>query len=771
VSQASQNIPVHDQRTSGPTLPFPLREAKLSHPPSRPGTVSRAALVEPLRRLEAPPVVSVTAPAGFGKTTLLVQWVERDQRPVVWISVDDRDNDPTVLLTYFAVALDRIQPLNRPVLYLLARPGVSAWSTIAAGLGRELASRSELLIVLDDADHLHQRDSLDALATLVEQVPRGSQLVLAGRAEPDLPLARLRAEGRLDEIGPDELRLNDREAHELVTNAGLEVSEDDATELNRHAEGWPAGLYLAALAGLADASDPHSVATLGGDDRYIADYLRLEALYSVTPAEAEFLTRTSELERMCGPLCDAVLGREDSARVLELLESSNLFLVPLDRRRGWYRYHQLFRDLLRAEMRQREPELVPELNARAMDWFVANDLPEEAIDYGSAAGRTEAVIGLVEALTVPLYLSGRVATLERWLERFGDESALVRHPALAVLGAWVWLLTGHPMRGERWADLVQHKTLTEPLPDGGTSIEPWLALLRAWMCRQGVERARADAELALTELVPGSPWLPTAYGAIGAASLLVGDIAGADRAFADAVKVASELEDLEGGAVGFGLRSVIAMQRGAWDDAAEYARAGRTLAREGRLDSYVTCGIVHVASARVAVHQGHEEQALRHAALVHSVRPLLTSGLPWLSTQVLVELTQVHLRLGDAAAARAVLAEAAAILRQRPKLGVLGDQVAALEQQVASLSGPAGRWAFTLTAAELELLPLLATCLTFAEIAERRYVSRNTVKTQAISIYRKLGASSRSQAIERAAELGLIDPMVDLPRKITPSGR
>jgi LuxR family maltose regulon positive regulatory protein len=281
---------------------------------------------------------------------------------------------------------------------------------------------------------------------------------------------------------------------------------------------------------------------------------------------------------------------------------------------------------------------------------------------------------------------------------------------------------------------------------------------------------RADAELGLAALAPASFWLPTAHGAIGGACLLEGDNAGADRAFADAFEAASELDDPEGGAAALGFRSVLAMQRAAWSDAAEYATEGRTLAREGRLEGYLMCAIVHVASARVAVHEGDEEHALRHLALAHSLRPLLTSGFPWLSTLVLSELTRAHIGLGDVAAARAVVGEAAAILRRRPQLGTLVDEVATLEQRVDDLSGPVGRWAFSLTAAELEILPLLATHLTFPQIAERRSVSPNTIKTQAISVYRKLGASSRSEAVERAAALGLLDPMVDPSRKITRSG-
>lgn len=754
----------------GPPLPLPLLESKLTSPSARRGIVSRGSLVERLRASGDASVITITAPAGFGKTTLLGQWVDADERPFAWISIDDRDNDPTVLLTHLAVALDRIGPLDPSIFDALGRPGPPSWSAIALGIGNDLATRPPRLIVLDDADRLRDRNVIDALTTLLEQVPAGSQIVVAGRGETGLPLARLRVEGRLEEFGPAQLRLNDHEAHELLTKAGLAVSEADATILNGHAEGWPAGLYLASLSGLADPGDPHLVATLRGDDRNIADYLRLEIFDRLESAEIDFLIRTSELDRMCGPLCDAVLGRDDSARVLELLERSNIFVIPLDNRREWYRYHEFFRDLLRAELRRRDPTSLSDLNARAMDWFLANGMPEEAIDHGLAAGRTDSAIGLLENLTFPLYLTGRLATVKKWLHRFGDETTLRQHAVLAILGAWIWLLTGDPVRGDAWADLGEGGTYSHPLPDGGTSTVPWLATLGAWMCRNGVEAMQTDADLAIAELAPQSPWLPTAFGAVGGARLLVGDNEGADRALADAAGAASELSDPEGAATAFGLRSVLAMERGAWASAADFARRGRVLARDGQLEGYCTCAIVHVASARVALHEQDHEEALRYAALAHSLRPLLSAGLPWFSVKVLNELTHVHIRLGDVSGARAVHAEAAEILRHRPELGVLVDEVEALDQRMAAITGPVDRWAFSLTAAELELLPLLATYLTFKEIAARRYVTSNTIKTQAMSVYRKLGASSRSEAVERAAELGLIDPVAGLSRKIPRSG-
>ena len=261
----------------------------------------------------------------------------------------------------------------------------------------------------------------------------------------------------------------------------------------------------------------------------MAEYFRVELLSRLPAAEAEFLMRTSVLDRMSGPLCDAVLQTTRSADTLETLARTNGFVVPLDRRGEWYRYHHLFGELLRDELERSRPDVVRALNRRAMEWCIANELPEAAVVYGHRAGELDTVAGLVDALALPLYYDGRMATVEEWLAWFGDDE-LVRYPALAVFGAWFRALTGRPADAERWLALADGATSAIPLSDGSATIEPRVAALRAHMMPDGVERALADADAALDQLSAESVWRSTAHVARGVAHALLG---ATDRATGD----------------------------------------------------------------------------------------------------------------------------------------------------------------------------------------------------------------------------------------------
>src|SRR6266487_2913287 len=312
-------------RAGGPV--FDLLVSKLRRPVARPGAVRRSALIERLRRGKPYPIVSVVAPSGYGKTTLLSQWAERNGQAFAWVSVDEGDNDPKVLLSYVAEALDAVEPIDRRVFDALASPVSSVPGSVVPRLGSAFWSMtSPVALVLDDVHALHNSECRAALSVLADHVPVGSRLALAGRAEPPLRIARLRAEGRLLEIGPADLSLTCDEASSLLRNVDLTLGEDEVAELHRRTEGWPAGLYLAALYLQEGGSLPGAAVSFGGDDRLVSEYM-----------ESEFLTRTAVLERMCGPLCEAVLELPGSAAALAGLARSNMLLVPLDRRGQWHR--------------------------------------------------------------------------------------------------------------------------------------------------------------------------------------------------------------------------------------------------------------------------------------------------------------------------------------------------------------------------------------------------------------------------------------------------
>ena len=696
--------------------------------------------------------VSIVAPPGSGKTTALAQWAEREQRRFAWVSLDRRDNDPVVLLSYLAEALSPDDGVDPAALDGLT--AASLWTRALPRLGVALASLPEpFVLVLDDVHELENPECLDALAAVLGQVPQGSQLVLSGRTEARLGLAKLRADGELLELGRSALALNDREAHALLTAAGLDVTETEAHALNERAEGWAAGLYLAALS--LEAGDS-SLASFGGDDRFVTDYLRSEELGRVKPAELEFLLRTAVLDRMCGPLCDAVLERQDSTSLLEQLEHDNLFVIALDHQRTWFRYHHLFREMLEAELRRREPELVTSLNARAGSWFEASGESEIAIEYLAAAGDTDGVARLVTACAFPYYRNGRVTTVERWLALFDEPAKLESYPAIAVFGVWMHALRGRPDAAERWALSLDAAGPQGRMPDG-SPFEAWGATVRALLCSKGVEQMELDAELAVSGLAAASPWRPSAILLHAVAVLLSGDLERAELGLEHAAEAAAA-----GGAVWAGVvarceLALLRLERGDLAAAESELAQAEALIDEASSPEYVLTAIVLAVTAKIALARGQSARARAMLVSAQRFRPMLTHALPWFAVQTRLELAKSHLALSDTRGATVLSREAGDVLRRRSGLGTLVAEAAEVRAKLGTVADQSSGWASTLTAAELRLLPFLTTHLSFREIAERLFVSRNTVKTQAISVYRKLDASSRSEAIERATELGLVD--------------
>ena len=720
---------------------------KLRVPRPHPGSVPRSALVNRLRATRAP-VVTLVAPAGYGKTTVVAQWVDRDSRPCAWITLHERDDDPIVFARTLAAAIDPISALDPLVLDALARPARSVWTKLVPRLAEAIASCDPPpIIVLDEIDRIRSCGTLEIVATLVGQLPPEAILVLSSRSQPDLPIPTLRAEGRLFEVGPDELALSPREAERLFAAAGVEPSPEERVALLERTEGWPVGVYLAARAA-AESPDRGARLAFAGDDRAVADYLRLECLGAIPPERLAFLRRTAILARMSGPLCDAVLGGAGSARALEELEATGLLLVPLDRRREWFRYHHLLRDLLRHDLQVHEPELVPTLHARAAAWLETGDDRGAAVWHWLAAGEADRAAALVADLVLPACDEGRLDEAEAWLDCF-DEPQLRRHPALAVLGAWIHLLHGREEAALARLALSEAGADAGPMPDGAASAQPWIAVVRAALCREGAARMAEDADAAVDGLPGSSDWMPLALALQGVAQSLEGDLAAADATLRRAANLALERGASTALAAAVAQRALIAMNLD------EHARAqllaleavevAPTAARVGE-------GALELAlSARALLRCGRFDEA--HAELT-AAEARRAAALPWLAVQTSIELGRARLTLRDLEGARDSLGEAREVLRRHPDLGTLGAEVEAVARTATAGEKRAGRG--RLTAAELRLLPLLATHLSFREIGAQFFVSRNTIKTQAISVYRKLGVSSRSEAIERATQLGLL---------------
>ena len=489
-------------------------ESKLRPPATPAGAVSRTALVNRLRADLGARAISVVAPGGYGKTTLLAQWAARDERRFAWITLDRRDNDPIVLLRHLAAAIDGLAPIDGRALNALAASKPSFWSTVVPRLTSALAAAEKCVLVVEDAHVLCEPDSIEIVSLLAEHVSESSAIVISSRIE--CPIAtRLRMRGGLLELGTPDLALTRREAELLLRSAGAELSREVCEDLLDRTEGWAGALQLAALATRRPANprpeaDEPEVA-FAGDHRFVTAYLHAEYLDGLSEERLAFLRRTSLLERMSGPLCDAVLGRKHSAAELEALRSANLFLVPLDAHGEWYRYHHLFRDLLHRELSVDDAELAPELGATCRRLVRAARRPGGGARL-RAARRATPTVRLASSRRSPC----RPPAAGAARRRSGGSGASTMPGCSSAIP---------PSRC--WVHASMRCAETPPLPSAGSlaaersddpALAPRLAVLRAAMCRDGVGTMLSDARSAVSGLVDDDEWRAT-----GAARLRGGE--------------------------------------------------------------------------------------------------------------------------------------------------------------------------------------------------------------------------------------------------------
>jgi LuxR family maltose regulon positive regulatory protein len=736
---------------------FALVEAKL-HPPSRRhGAVRRERSLRVLEAGASASVVSVVAPPGFGKTMLLAQWVEDQERPVAWLTIDDFDNVPSVFLSYLAVAIDRIHPLDPAAGADILAPGSRVLAAVVPRLASELHRVGRpAVLVLDDVHRLVDRTCLDALAALIDHLPPDFQVAIAARTPPELPIARWRAGGRLLEIGRADLAMDVDETAALTSLAGRRVTTEQAGALHARTEGWPAAVYLAVLAGSRDQRHDRTPDTVQGTDSYISDYLRSEILDGLGEDDLVFLTRSAVLETVEGPVAEAVVGLAGASERLRSLARRNQLIAEISGSAGAYRYHHLLRVFLLAELERREPGSEAVLRARAAAWYAAAGRTELAIEQ-ALLGDRDAAARLVVTAVLPSVFGGNADTLDRWLQAFDDEE-LIRHPPLAVTGAWVHLLNGRPRAAEHLADVVDRASYAGDPGDGSSSFEVARAILRCAMGRGRPDELVASARFVVASEPSSSPWRTTALLMLGASLLLTGDRAAAAEALADATQAGA----VAGATVAWATLASLAVARGEWNEADRCARESHALIARSRLEHLVVSLPAYSVTARILIHRGDLPGARAELVRAQIVRPLASEAAPWLSVRGLLELSRAYLAMADPAGARSALAEAEAIARRRSTLGTLAEELVEMRQRLSQATSTLAG-ASSLTAAELRLLPILSTPLTFREIGERLFLSHHTVKTHAISIYGKLGASSRSDAIERAIEIGLLEPYPTLP--------
>jgi LuxR family maltose regulon positive regulatory protein len=734
-----------------PPSPIPPLEAKRRLPALREGLVPRARLMQPLLGSADLPLALVVAPAGYGKTTLLTQWSVQDRRSFAWLTLDERDNDLRELLASIAAVLDSLEPIDDELCAELAAPR-SRTAGLLAALLRTVESRSRsFVLVLDDLHVLEAEKSIGALSAIVDHLQRGSQLAVASRDEPRMAVGRLRANRSVLELRFADLVMTPSEGAALLTSAGLELRREELEGIVRRTEGWAAGLYLAALSLRGSVNPATAALSFGGDDRLVADYLRDEILSGLSPGHVGFLTMASVLETLSAPLCDAVLERSDSGRVLGLLERSNVMVFRTED--GYYRYHGLLRQMLEAELSRSDPELAGILHQRAADWHADHGDVDRAVHHAIAA-RDAALTGELLWRNFLQYASyGRNSSIQGWLDRFTDDQ-VAGHPALALAAAGSQLARGDRNLLERWTSAAE-LCLEDPTQNRLPSLEGGVSILRA-AATDGIVRTLELAGNAYELFAEDDPWRSLCCLLIGSARHLSGE---RDRARAmleeGARRGAWGAPGIQ--ALCLAQLSLLALDDGDAANAIVHATRARGQIERFGLMEYPTSALVFAVSAAAHAQCGRIDEAKMDARRAAELTARLADSAGWYEIEVRIALARASLRLSDMAGARSQLAEASRLLRRSPDAVVLGEWLEDGWTWADSAIGHSVGDRWSLTTAELRILQFLPTHLSLPEIAKELNVSANTVKTHTRAVYRKLDASSRSEAVTRARGAGLIN--------------
>lgn len=723
--------------------------AHLEPPALRRSVVTRERLLRRLAGTGGARLLVVTAPAGFGKTTLMTQWAAVDARPLAWLQVEADDDDPVRLVRNVGYALDRVDPVDPALFTALMGDAEALVDAALPRLGRTLRERARpLVLVLDDAHHIRARRSLEVLRTIVDHLPERGVLVVAGRSRPALPLALLRASGTLDELGPADLAMTRAESLEMLLAAVPELPRPRAEAITDRCEGWPAALYLAALVA-RDAPD----VGLTGADRTIAGYLDREVLTRISASDRRFLLDGSVLARLSGEVCDAVLDADDSARRLERLAEAEVLVQPLDRRGEEYRVHGLFREMLRTVLDREAPSRAAELHRRAAAWYGARS-PDLAVGHALAAGDTDAAAALIWEVS-PEYLgTGRSGELAQLIARV-EAPALAAHPELEAVVAWTRINDGDGegalARVEALEALEEHRA-----PDG-TTLSGLVLGLRATINRDGVRAMGEDSARALELLPEGSAFRTVPYLTLAAATHLAGDRDAAREQLAASERFAAT-RNAPVQTLSIAQLGLLDAERGDWGAAGRAARRAHALQRVHGFEEYTAQMGVFALSALVAAKTGDAAMARSEARRARRMLARVRGIYPWLAGQTSVVLAWTALVLGDPVSARTLLAEAEGWAKRVPDATLLRSHLDEAWERAQAIDLPLPAGGSALTSAELRALQRLASHLSLREIAEQLGVSPNTVKTQVQAVYRKLDVSSRSEAVDAARSIGLLEP-------------
>lgn len=725
----------------------PIVPSRVHLPPLRPGLITRHGVLARLDATEGSPLITLVAPPGYGKTTVLAQWLEHRHGPSGVLVLDKGMNEPAVFVTHLAYALEGWIEHDPDVWSALRKPSRRVRENVIARLASSVAdSATPGVLAIDDVHLLDDEESLGMLQMILDN-SGNAQVILAARSGLSLPLARLRVRQEISELGPAELRMDAAEVRAVIASAGADVTIAASKRLAEHSEGWPVVAYLAAHV----VKQGGDLGEFGGEDWGIAEYLQTEFLDHQSQEVRDFLLDTSVLREISGPLCDAVLLRSGSSALIDSIEKSSLLVVPLDRQRRWFRAHRLLREMLVAEAERRAPERIREIRLRASRWSEAHQEVERAVRYAQEANDTDAVADLVLKNGMRFFAAGRVEVLDPWFDWLWNSGC--RDAGVASMCAWLHLARGTTARAHWCLAIAEEGDPRSLLPDG-SCVGAWTRSLRAAMA-ESAEIMRGESTASLDLVGQTAPLRPTVLTLLGFANYMQGSLDEAEALLREAVELCDHLGTSGSGISGRAGLAMLAVERGRWDEVSQLVESANILIETSGIEEFMGSALVRGVSAQLAMRRGDTAAALREVAEAENLLRFVADDVAVFAVAVRVLNSRTLIDAGDLAAAAAVIAVLDTLVGDESAFPMAAQWLGALHTRLAEVQGQHGNTA--LSPAELRLAPWLATQFTYPDIAERLFVSVHTVKAQVTSIYRKLGVTSRTQAVERMRQLGLID--------------
>lgn len=735
-----------------------MLEAKLRPPPTRSEWVARTRLIEELDRATQRPVTLIAAPAGYGKTTAVTQWLASPSGPplVAWVSLDNSDNDPARLWTHIATALDRAGcVIAHDIAGFVAAGAHDMLSAVLPRIIDGIAGLStEITVLIDDFDIVRSAQCNAQIDFLIKHLPEHTHVVLITRADPMLRLGRLRAAGQLSEIRADHLAFDVHEASALLASDSVELSRDAVSELMRRTEGWPAGLYLAALS-LARRNDPDQfVHHFSGNNRFIGEYLTEEVLSRQADEIRSFILDMSIVDRFSASLCEYMTGERQSAKILRDLQHTNLFLIPLDAEGHWFRFHNLFGAVARSALETEQPDRVAMLHSRAAEWLSENGYVDAAVEHALAAGESEQAATLVQASWLQYFDAGLGTTVRRWVRAL-DSSVADLNPGTVITAAWIAALSGDKEEMNRRLEQLSNLSDDVALADGTKSVESVMSLIRGLVGFGGPTDMLAAAKRAAELETDGNtPWYATANTALGHASYVAGDLHTAVSVLPKARY--SETAPVLVRILALATLALTQAELGHQDRSRMSAEEAMEIVESRSLHALPQTSLAFTALGQSQAALGKLDDAM--ATLEHglNLRRKVPGLSPWPTIHHLLVMGRVAIMTGDLPLGRRLLDEVSPMIRQYPS--GMSAMIARLESAQRSLreSQAAALQPEHLTAREIEILRRLTGSQRLSQIAAELYLSPNTVKTHTMALYRKLGARSRSEAVKIGRERLLI---------------